>query len=89
MSTAARVRDVGLVVVLDHTGRTIAALEDRVDELEAALAAERDVRRRLELLLGDARRAAEQPDTRHLAPPGQGRTDTRPHATDPARPNTE
>lgn len=74
----------GLVVMLDQAGRTIATLEDRVEALTAALDAERAQRADLEQLLAQARAA--MVDTRRVDPQTDASTDTRPHATDPARP---
>lgn len=75
----------GLVIMLEHAGRTIGVLEDRVDQLTAALEQERTERHRLAALLAAARSRAEQPDTRDVDPPSPDTTDTRPHAPDPAQ----
>lgn len=45
----------GLVVMLDAAGRTIAQLEHRVDQLGAALLAERQERQRIADLLAECR----------------------------------
>ena len=50
----------GLVVMLDAAGRTIAELEQRVEQLTAALIAERQERQRLAALLEELR--ASSPD---------------------------
>lgn len=73
----------GLVVMLDAAGRTIAGLEDRVDQLTAALVAERQQRAELEQLLAQLRHSV---DTPHVDPQPPAAPDTWAHATDPARP---
>lgn len=47
----------GLVVMLDAAGRTIADLEQRVEQLATALVAERQQRAELEALLAELRSA--------------------------------
>lgn len=48
----------GLVVMLDAAGRTIAELEQRIDQLTAALLAERQERQRITALLEELRAPA-------------------------------
>lgn len=52
----------GLVVMLDAAGRTIATLEQRVEQLTAALLAERQERQRLTELLEELRHGANTTD---------------------------
>lgn len=73
----------GLVMLLEHAGRTIGDLEDRVEQLTAALAAERQQRAELERLLAQLRRGA---DTPRVDPQTDASPDTWDHATAPARP---
>lgn len=58
----------GLVVMLDAAGRTIAELEQRVEQLTAALLAERAERQRLTALLEELRQGADAADVPHDTP---------------------
>lgn len=60
----------GLVVMLDAAGRTIAELEQRVDQLTAALIAERQERQRITALLEELRQAPATGDVPHDTPDG-------------------
>lgn len=68
---------VGLVVMLDAAGRTIADLEEQVEHLTTAIGAEQRLRRELEQLLAQARATidvhpptSQTPDNLdHAAPP--------------------
>jgi prefoldin subunit 5 len=60
----------GLVVMLDAAGRTIATLEQRVEQLTAALLAERQERQRLTELLEELRQGANTTDVPHDTPGG-------------------
>lgn len=58
----------GLVVMLDAAGRTIAELERRVEQLTAALLAERAERQRIAALLEELRQGADAADVPHDTP---------------------
>ena len=59
---------VGLVVMLDAAGRTIAQLEQRIEQLTAAVVAERQDRQRLTALLEELRAVADAADVPHDTP---------------------
>lgn len=74
---------VGLVVMLDAAGRTIAQLEEQVDRLARAVAEERQLRLELTELLRAAREGAATADVPQ--PFTQGGEDcAHDHPTDPA-----
>lgn len=79
----------GLTHMLELAGRTIAQLEDRVEQLTTALGAERQQRAEVEALLARLRTApAGGVDTGDVDPLGPRVTETVAHETDPARSST-
>lgn len=84
--TAAQQRAIesaGLVVMLDSAGRTISELEGRVEQLSAALVAERAGRLEAEHLLAELRATLDTPDVDPQDPPVG---DDEQHDDDPAAP---
>lgn len=74
----------GILVVLDRTGRTIAALELRVDELTEQVAMVSAQRDQLAHLLTEARAAA---DAAHVPPPNGTGGENERHASPPTAPD--